>query len=141
MRVCSSGGRCVADLLGECDAVPSEHFRTINVTLCELDEREVCKCKDGCRAMPRAGECPGFLERRARLLGATFEEERLSQRYEPGVSPFASSWLGLEYEPRPPLGVGDAAAEIRRADHCDNGAHRRDTVAEWAVVGSVLCDT
>ena len=55
-------------------------------------------------------------------LRATGEEEGLSQRYEAGVSPLASGRLVLEHEPGRPLGVGDPAAEVRRADHRDRGA-------------------
>ena len=114
--------------------------RVLGISVCELDERQIRQREDARRAPPRAGERPGLLERCSRLLGATGEEERLSQRYEAGVSPLASGRLVLEHEPGRPLGVGDTAAEVRRADHRDRGADQRDAVGERAVVGPVLCD-
>ena len=140
VRIGRAGARRVTDLIGEGEGIPCESFGALRISVCELDEREVRQCQEGRRAMPRAGECPGLLEWRARLREATVEEECLSQRYEPRVSPFASGRLGLEHEPGLPLGVGDATAEICRADHCDHGANRRDPVGKRAVVGSVLCD-
>ena len=93
VRVGRSDTGRVADFLGESERVPCQSFRTFAVSATELDEREVRQREDACRTMPPAVQGAGLLQKCARLIGPSVEEERLSQRHEARVSPFAFSRL------------------------------------------------
>ncbi len=140
MRIGGGGACLVPELLCEREGVPGQVLRPFGIPFLELDEGQVRHPERSGDMTPSPRQCPRLLERRPSLLWATSQEQRLPERHEPGVAPWASGRLALEHEPGGPLGVVDAAAQVGRADHRHAGTHRRDPVRQGPEVGPVLCD-
>ncbi len=109
--------------------------------VCELDQRRGTR---SARMLVARRLAPGSV--RASSSGARASSSRPARKRacpsgtRPAYRHSLRARLGLEHEPGRLLGVRDTTAEVRRADHRDHGADRRDSVGERAVVGTVLCD-
>ena len=58
MGIGRGGTRRMADLVREPKGLPCKPFRTLDISVAELYEREICKGEDSCRSMACAGERP-----------------------------------------------------------------------------------